>query len=250
MIFEEYGKENQDVVLLLHGGGLAPWNFADAARALQNDFRVVLPVLDGHAGSDRNFRSIEDNAEEILRFIDETCGGKVLLLGGLSLGAQIVTEILSRRKDACAFAIVESACVIPMKATAALLKPALALSYPLVKMKWFARLQFRALNIKPSLFERYFADSKAVSRENMLAFLRANCLYQAKESLRECRSTVIVAVGSRERSVMKKSAKTLCDLLPRSRLLFLSGFSHGEWSVNYGKDYAAALRELVAERLR
>ena len=44
----EYGKQNKNVALLLHGGGLSWWNYRDAAEILSEDFRVVLPVLDGH----------------------------------------------------------------------------------------------------------------------------------------------------------------------------------------------------------
>ncbi len=56
---------------------------------------------------DRGFQSIEKNAEEIIEFIDERFGGKVLLIGGLSLGGQILLEILSRRGDICRYAMIE-----------------------------------------------------------------------------------------------------------------------------------------------
>ena len=117
MRFIEYGKENKDVIVLLHGGGLSWWNYREVAELLQTDFRVILPILDGHSGSDSDFTTIEDNADRIISFIDENFGGSVLLLGGLSLGGQVLLEILSRRKDICRFAIVESALVLPSKLT-------------------------------------------------------------------------------------------------------------------------------------
>lgn len=47
--------------VLLHGGGLSWWNHRAVADLLAaNGYRVVLPVLDGHAGSDGPFTSIED----------------------------------------------------------------------------------------------------------------------------------------------------------------------------------------------
>ncbi|MBR2398323.1 MAG: alpha/beta fold hydrolase, partial [Clostridia bacterium] len=117
----EYGKENKDVIILLHGGGLAYWNYREVAVELSKDFHVVLPNLDGHAGSDKPFTSIESNASEIIKYIDENFGGKVLLIGGLSLGGQVLVEILSKRASICSYAIVESALVLPMKLTAALI---------------------------------------------------------------------------------------------------------------------------------
>lgn len=50
--YVEYGKENSDVIILLHGGGLSWWNYKEVAERLQTDYHVVLPILDGHAGCD------------------------------------------------------------------------------------------------------------------------------------------------------------------------------------------------------
>ena len=120
---ENNGHEKAETIILLHGGGLSWWNYRKVAEQLQQDFRVILPVLDGHAGSGREFTSIEDNASEIISFVDHQLGDSVLLIGGLSLGAQIVLEILTQRNDICRYAIVESASVIPSKLTNALIAP-------------------------------------------------------------------------------------------------------------------------------
>ena len=58
----EYGKENTEVIVLLHGGGLSWWNYHEVAEELSSTYRVILPILDGHAKSDCDFKSIEDNA--------------------------------------------------------------------------------------------------------------------------------------------------------------------------------------------
>ena len=112
MNYIEYGKENSDVIILLHGGGLSWWNYREVAEKLVADYRVILPILDGHAKSDNDFTTIENNAARIIEFIDTHFGGSVLLIGGLSLGGQIALEMLSQKKDICQYAIVESALVI------------------------------------------------------------------------------------------------------------------------------------------
>ena len=99
MQFREYGADRGAVVMLLHGGGLSWWNYREAASLLASDYHVILPILDGHAGCDRPFTSIEDNAKEILAYIDGHCGGSVLLIGGLSLGGQVLLEMLASPAD-------------------------------------------------------------------------------------------------------------------------------------------------------
>ncbi|MGN1249093.1 MAG: alpha/beta fold hydrolase, partial [Candidatus Spyradocola sp.] len=73
----EFGRKDAPVAVLLHGGGLSWWNYREAARFLQESMRVVLPVLDGHAGSERRFTTIEDNACEVIEWIDAEAGGCV-----------------------------------------------------------------------------------------------------------------------------------------------------------------------------
>ena len=108
MNYVEYGEENSDVIILLHGGGLSWWNYKEVAERLQTDYHVVLSILDGHAGCDKQFTTIENNALDIIEFVNSKLGGSVLMMGGLSLGGQILLEILSQRKDKCKYAIVES----------------------------------------------------------------------------------------------------------------------------------------------
>jgi hypothetical protein len=44
----EYGKQNSDIIMLLHGGGLSWWNYRAEAELLSGRYPVVLPILDGH----------------------------------------------------------------------------------------------------------------------------------------------------------------------------------------------------------
>lgn len=131
----------------MHGGGLSWWNYEAAAKSLQKDYHIILPILDGHAGSDDSFTTIEDNATKIIAFIDAHFAGSVLLIGGLSLGGQIVLEILSQRNDICKYAIIESAMVIPSKGMHAMIKPAFGSCYGLIQRKWFSKLQFKSLSL-------------------------------------------------------------------------------------------------------
>ena len=84
MIYKEFGEHNPDTMIFLHGGGLSWWNYKDEIELLKKDFHLIIPVLDGHADSDRDFCSIENNASEIVQFIDEHCNGKVKLIAGLT----------------------------------------------------------------------------------------------------------------------------------------------------------------------
>ena len=159
--YVEYGKENSDVIILLHGGGLSWWNYKEVAERLQTDYHVVLPILDGHAGCDKQFTTIENNALDIIEFVNSKLGGSVLMMGGLSLGGQILLEILSQRKDICKYAIVESVLVIPSKFTYSMIKPAFGSCYGLIKYKWFSKLQDSFIQVLPNMYHGEFSINHA-----------------------------------------------------------------------------------------
>lgn len=80
MEYVDYGIEQENIIIFLHGGGLAPWNFREEANRLKDDYHVIIPVIDGHSGSDRDFTTIGSNADEVINFIDEKCSGSVFMI--------------------------------------------------------------------------------------------------------------------------------------------------------------------------
>lgn len=245
MQFRQFGAEQKDTILLLHGGGLSWWNYREVAELLQGEYRVLLPIMDGHAGSDRPFSTIEENAAEIIRFIDEHLGGSVLLIGGLSLGGQILLEMLSQRKDLCSYALVESAAVIPSKLTNARIPPAFSASYGLIRFRGFAKMQFQSLHIKPELFEDYYRDSCRIRKRDMIAFLKASASYALKAPFRDTAAKLHVYVGERETGRILRSAEAICRALPSAGLHRLPGLRHGEFSIKHADRYADAVRQIV-----
>ena len=245
MKYIEYGKENSKVIILLHGGGLSWWNYREAAEILQKDYHVILPVLNGHAGSDKEFTTIEDNALEIIKFIDTQFNGSVLLIGGLSLGGQILLEILSQRKDICKYAIIESALVIPSKLTYSMIKPAFGSCYRLIRYKWFSKLQFKSLKINPELFDEYYKDTCGISKSNMIAFLQENSMYSLKNTFSDCMANMHIFVGEKENAVIKKSASIIQKNSRNSSLYVLPDMYHGEFSINHPADYVCRILEIV-----
>ncbi len=241
----EYGNNKKDIIILLHGGGLSWWNYREVTERLKDRYHVIIPVLDGHAGSDRSFTTIEDNADEIIRYIEENFGESVLLMGGLSLGGQILLEILSRRSDICRYAIIESAMVIPSKIIHALIKPAFGSSYGLIKYRWFSRLQFKSLHMKKELFEDYYRDTCAINKEDMISFLKANTGYELKESIKDCHAKIHIYIGGKENRGIRDSAVRIQESVPGADMTVLQGLYHGEFSINHPDEYVQKIDDIL-----
>ena len=241
----EYGKQNTETVILLHGGGLSWWNYREVAMLMEEDYHVILPVLDGHADSEAPFATIEDNATKLISYIDTHLGGQVMIIGGLSLGGQIALEMLSQRPDICRYALIESALVKPMKLTHALIGPTFGMSYGLIKQKWFAKMQAAYLGIPKKLFNDYFRDTCKINKEDMIAFLQSNSAYSIKPALRNTQAKVHIVFGSKEQSSIRTSGKLLNHTIPGSTLEILPGYNHGDLSLNHPQAYAQKLLTMI-----
>ncbi len=243
MIIKEFGDRSKPAVILLHGGGLSWWSLEVAAKELAADYHVLTPIIDGH-GEDGHttFVSIEDSANKLLTYIDEHLGGAVFALGGLSIGAQIVTHMLTIRPAITRFAVIESALVCPIKGTDASAEMT-KFFYGLTKRRWFAKWQAKALCIPDHLFERYYEDSMRISKLSLVNITRSNSNFALNKAISGTSAKVLVLAGEKELAVMKQSAGLIHEAIPGSVLHILPNMKHGEFSLIQPALYVAMLRD-------
>jgi pimeloyl-ACP methyl ester carboxylesterase len=228
MKFKEFGNNEFPTIIILHGAGLSWWSIENIINALSHEYNVVAPIIDGH-GEDRktNFASIEDSANKLIKFIDDNYNGKVFALLGLSLGAQIVAEILSRRSNITNFAVIESALVYPIKLSTFLAIPGCKIFYHLIKKGWFFKLK----------------DSLNMTQESLMNISLSIRNYYLKDTIKNTNANVLIIVGEKELKIIKKSAFKLNNTILNSQLYIASNMNHGELSlVNYEK-YITLIKE-------
>ncbi len=246
MLFTQTGDNQNPTIILLHGGGLSDWSWQPVASLLQPDYHVITPIIDGHGADGKTaFTSIEASASTLIRYIDTHCGGRVFALAGLSIGAQIATEVLSQRPDIAWYAIIESALVYPIKGTTALTAPSYGLFYGLIAKRWFAKLQAKSLCVPDHLFETYYQDSLQISKQSLINITLSNGTYALKNTISHTTAKVLLIVGSKELGIMKKSAHRLHDCIKNSELYIAKGMKHGEMSLVHTADYARLLKAFI-----
>ncbi len=242
MLFKETPNKGLPTIILLHGGGLSWWSLQKITNLLEDDFHVVTPIIDGHGeDAEQPFVSIEDSASKVISYIDTQLNGKVFALGGLSLGGQIVTEILSQRKDIVDYAIIESALVLPLK-TAKLMAPLNMMYFGLIKQRWFSKIQARSLGVPPEMFELYYRDSSRISKQTLIAITLSNGNYDLKSSIADTKAKVLIIAGDREIKIIKRSAERLHRAIKGSQLHYAPAMVHGELSLKHPEEYVALAR--------
>ncbi len=246
MKFREFGNIENPSIILIHGGGLSWWSLKSVIANLESDYFIVTPIIDGH-GEDGSteFISIKDSANKLVKYIEEKFKGHVFAIGGLSIGAQILTEILSTNPDITQYAIIESALVYPIRGTKTLTAPTFKLFYGLVKKRWFSKLQAKTLYVPKKMFEQYYEDSMKITKQSLINIALSNGDYMLKETISCTKAKVLIIVGEKEIGVMKKSANRLHELIPNSQLHIAKGLKHGEISLVQTKQYLGLIESFL-----
>ena len=85
MNYVEYGKENSDVIILLHGGGLSWWNYKEVAERLQTDYIDLLLIHQPAGNYIAGYKQMEKAYKD----------GKVRAIGLSNFNEEQISEILN-----------------------------------------------------------------------------------------------------------------------------------------------------------
>lgn len=248
MKYKEFGDKTSPTIILLHSGGLSWWSFTDIIHLLKTEYHIVTPVIDGHDEDGlTTFISIQDSAQKLIQYIDTNYKGKVLAIGGVSLGAQIVVEVLSKKADIAKYAILESASVVPLTAiTTRFMAFSCQLFYGIICKKSFAKMRAKAHCIKKDMFERYYEGSLNISKQSLVNIAMSNAGYAVPDALRNTEAKILIIIGSKEIRMMDKSVRKLMSMLPQSQVCIVPGMKHGEVSLVHCTEYLALINHFMA----
>ncbi|WP_340025245.1 alpha/beta hydrolase [Paenibacillus sp. FSL K6-1096] len=225
---QEYGDRDGDCLMVfLHGGGVSGWMWDKQVAAFAS-YHCLVPDLPGHGFSreDQEF-TIRSSAEELLTVIEERAQGRKVVVTGFSLGAQVLVQMLGLRPELIHYAVINSALVRPIPSANWLIGPTVRLSFPLIKYRWFARLQAKTLYLGEEYLERYVEESRQMELKMLIRVLEENMSFRIPAGFSETAGKILVTVGEQEKSVMKQSARDLVAANPRSTGVVIPRIGHG-----------------------
>ena len=97
MKYFEFGKENSELMVMLHGGGTSYLGVLPTAREMAKVYHVLLVAYDGFNPDEpeTEFKSPMDEAKRLGDYIAENCSGRIDILYGISYGCRVLMEVLS-----------------------------------------------------------------------------------------------------------------------------------------------------------
>ena len=236
MKFHEFGDKNLPSILLIHGGGSSWWNYLRQARILSEEYRVILPTLNGHGEEYQlDYVSTEDSALEILDYIKANCGGKLLAIGGVSLGGQIAMELLSLDSDIAEKAIIDGSICIPQLRLARFSILLVSLFGKLMISKSSCKLQLSLMNkfypqlAYPDEIKDYYMEDMPRTPNKTLVTIYKTYMghYKLKSRISKSKAQALYIYGEKELNGVKESARLFQQMHPDTILYEAKGYNHG-----------------------
>ncbi len=213
--------------MFLHGGGVSGWMWKNQINDFQH-FHCLVPDLPEQGGSrECGLFSINGSAHLLLETLEKKAKGKKVILIGFSLGAQIVVQMISMKPELIDYAMINSALVRPILFSKMYLKFFLNLSYPLIKNKTFSSIQAKTLFIHHDDFPIYYKESCEMEKETLMRILKENMSYTIPNQFQYANVNILVTVGEKENSIMKKSAYDLVLANQLCQGIVIKNVGHG-----------------------
>lgn len=115
MTFNTYGNKENPSLLLIPGLGVSYGIFQPLIGLLEDNCFIVAVGIDGFLlGKVSQFTSIDDQAAQVIGYVQENLGGHLDVAYGLSLGGKILSRIMERNEVVIDHAIMDAAPLLPL----------------------------------------------------------------------------------------------------------------------------------------
>ncbi|MEM8815571.1 MAG: alpha/beta hydrolase [Pseudomonadota bacterium] len=238
--FRQCGNPSGPAILYLHAVGTSRWMWDDQCE-LMPDYCCLVPDLPGHgANKEIAWRSAGHAADLIHDSILRDGRYAEVHLVGVSLGAYVGLELLSRYGEQFSSAVFSGLNVLPIRGRAVLTAVS-TLSAPLLKFGPLARVNARMLNIPGEKLDGYCNSARQTS---LAAFRRASAealSYRLPDNAGDIDVPTLILAGENEHALIHTSQRVLVKTLPNAAAGIARGGGHA-WGLETPALFADVVR--------
>lgn len=245
MNFQVFGKKQAPTLLLIPGLGVSYEIFLPLIRLVEDKFHIIAVEVDGFTlGKRTRFTSVDDQATQVIAYVQTHFDGHLDCSYGLSLGGKILSRILERNVLTINHAILDAAPLLPLP-------------------RWLVNplRHYQAINVWTCYHWTGFW--KAVFRSHYFVVLLDECkktwpwggrqavldgyksVYTNKlESISG--NDIYFWYGTKETFVAKPQVKHLLSLYPQAHVEIFDGMNHGQLLIDRPEEIAKRISQMMA----
>ena len=244
MDFHIFGKSDRPTLLLLPGLGVSHEIFLPLVELLKERFHIVAAEVDGFLiGKPSRFTSVDDQAAQVNRYVQEHFDGKLDVAYGLSLGGKILSRMMERNEITINHAVMDAAPLLPLP-------------------KWSVGplRYYQAFNVWSCFhwtgFWRWLVHSHYfdVLLDEMKKVFPSDGTRAVKEGYKSVYTNKLESIhgadihywyGTKEAFAAKPQAKHLLTLCPETHVEIFPKMNHGQLLVDHPEEIAKRIETIV-----
>ncbi len=247
LYIKETGKNSDETILFLHGDGIAGWMWDKQIESF-SDYHCIVVDLPGHGkSSEAKSFTVKDTAEMIIGIIRDQAHGKKAHLVGISMGAQVVVQILGIAPEVVDHALISGTLVRTVPPTEIFLKllnNLIEIYIPVKNNPLFIKSYMRSYNIPKNLLNKFKESTYIIKQDSLDRIIRENMLFKMPEGLGNVYVPVLVMTGEKDYRIVNESAKKLMNVLPNSKRAYALRVGH-MWNMENPELFNNVLRAWI-----
>ena len=244
MDFHIYGEQSKPTLLLLPGLGVSHEIFLPLIELLKVDFHIVTADIDGFLlGKPSRFTSVDDQAVQVNRYVQEHFDGALDVAYGLSLGGKILSRMMERNEIVIDHAIMDAAPLLPLpRWTVGPLRHYQALNV------WTC---YHWTGFWRRVFHSHYFDVLLDEVRKVYPSGKIRAVLDGYKSVYTSRLESIHGAdihywhGTKEAFVAKPQVKHLLSLCPDAHVEVFERMNHGQLLVDHPEEVARRIRAMM-----
>lgn len=240
MNFKCFGKKENKSVLFIHGMASSAMQCYEPILKYLTDYYVILAEVDGHSEELDELVSLEQNCNEIEKYIINNLSGELFCISGFSMGATMAVEIISRGNISVSKLHLDAPFLVKM---GLLTKPYEYIFCKAIerinKQKRIPKFMMDAVMGKNnnSVVEMLYPNITSVTIQNACEFVYT---YNISPNFHNYKGTILLWRGSNEH-YPRKSAALLKKHVPDLIDVEIENMGHGQYLHEHSNEYANEL---------
>lgn len=241
LFFEETGRENEETIIFLHAEGFSGWMWDEQINYFKN-YHLIVPDLPEHGKSHevKPF-TIQGAAEMVMELIEDHADGRANLVG-ISLGAQIIIQILSKAPEMVDHALISGTLVRGIQNTESLmnlLNNIINTYGPVKNTDFFIKAYMRTYNISKTYFNKFKDSTYQIDNLALERVLREKLLYKLPEH-NAADTKVLIMAGEKDYGIIKDSSRSIVNKYPNYKAFLALKTGH-LWNLESPENFNSIL---------
>lgn len=249
LYFKETGKNNDETIVFVHGGGLSGWMWDKQLEAF-SDYHCIIPDLPEH-GKSAEIKpfTIKSAAEMIIDIIKNHAHGGKAHLVGLSLGGQVAVQILSTAPDVVNRALISGTMVREYygSKTLKLINIWLKIYVLFKNTDFFIKWGMKGNGASAEYFENFKEDMDILTLSCLKNIYRENALFRISGDLCKVKNPVLIIAAEREMKYVSGSVKDLNKCLSNSKKYIVPNVMHN-WALDAPETFNSVSRAWIKDK--